>query len=88
MTALGGKADVQVHREVCGRLGFSLEAILWSSSAIISSASALAVASGVLLEGRDLGLVIAVADPDEWDDSPHDPGLYNTFLKKPQHLRL
>jgi hypothetical protein len=27
--------------------------------------------------------VIAVADPDEWDDLPHDAGTYNTFLKTP-----
>ncbi|MEQ8848028.1 hypothetical protein [Botrimarina sp.] len=25
--------------------------------------------------------VIAVADPDEWDDITNDPGLYNTFLR-------
>ena len=23
---------------------------------------------------------VAVADPDEWDDSGHDPGMYNTFM--------
>jgi hypothetical protein len=27
--------------------------------------------------------VIAVADPDEWDDLPHDAGTYNSFLKTP-----
>ncbi len=27
--------------------------------------------------------VIAVADPDEWDDESHDPGTYNTFLSTP-----
>ncbi len=26
---------------------------------------------------------VAVADPDEWDDAPRDPGTYNTFLTTP-----
>ncbi|MBP8911839.1 MAG: hypothetical protein KBI32_10090 [Phycisphaerae bacterium] len=27
--------------------------------------------------------IVAVADPDEWDDLPHAPGLYNAFLSTP-----
>jgi hypothetical protein len=27
--------------------------------------------------------VVAIADPDEWDDLPHDPGTYNSFLRTP-----
>ncbi|MCR9075270.1 MAG: fibronectin type III domain-containing protein [bacterium] len=25
----------------------------------------------------------AIADPDEWDDAPHDPGTFNTWLESP-----
>ena len=32
----------------------------------------------------DQGLVIAVADSDEWDDKSHDPGAMNTILSTPQ----
>ena len=28
--------------------------------------------------------VVAVADPDEWDDLPNSPGTYNTFLATPE----
>ncbi|MBN2022576.1 MAG: PEP-CTERM sorting domain-containing protein [Pirellulales bacterium] len=39
-------------------------------------------------QGRELftkgQVVIAIADSDEWDDAPHDPGTMNTFMSTPE----